>query len=293
MENEPDEMPSRLNDLIEMAYALDGAEREQVDVIVALAADLVQQFLFIVLLPSDSVGRRLVVKVSVIEELNDEFPDWAFSPEGRSMDLPLQLVDSAASAHFEFRAPVGLRVASVQLLNERQEVFEPPGPSICEGKTAHLTGLERLVAETGADIRARVELEPVADGFVRQTAWSTTFVAVLFGLAALASSHITNTVVAGRGGSLAATALAVPALFLTVQFRRPEHAWVARALFVPRLLNIATAGMLYAAALFIVTASQTSTTIEPAMWVLFVVQLLPTGLAVFLLRSLSAPSSTV
>lgn len=293
MEDDPLQMGARVNALTAVAAELDAGERAEAEAVLALASDLVQQFLFAVLLPVDYVGQRVVVKVSVTEEVSGGFPDWAFSRNGRSMDLPLLLSDSASSAHFEFRSPIGLRVASVRLLDGLGDELPPPGPSILAGRTAHLTGLERLAANNGTEVRARVELEPVADGFVRQTAWATAFVALLFLLGALHVGQLGDALQANRSGSVAAAALAVPALFLSVQSRRPEHSWVARALFVPRLLNIVTAGLLYAAALYIVTAGQNEQALEPVMWTLFALQLIPTGLAIALLRVVSVEPPTV
>lgn len=208
------------------------------------------------------------------------------------MDLPLALAESATSAHFEFRAPLGLRVASVTLLDGLNEELEPAGPSIRSGKTAHLTGLEQLPSESN-DVRARVELEPVADGFVRQTAWATTFVALLLLAGASTIDQLRNALEANRGGSVAAAALAVPALFLSVQSRRPEHSWVARALFVPRLLNIVTAAALYATAIYLVTVAAEDEALGTVMWVLFGIQLVPTILAIALLRVVSAEPTSV
>jgi hypothetical protein len=293
MEDDPLKMPLQLAALAAIATPLQAPSQAEADAVVALASDLVQQFLFAVLLPVEYVGQRVIVKVSVTEEVSGGFPDWAFSKDGRSMDLPLLLADSATSAHFEFRAPMGLRVASVRLLDGMGEEFQPPGPSIREGKTAHLTGLERLPADNADEVRARVELEPVADGFVRQTAWATGFVAVLFLLGAWHVEQLQGALMANRSGSVAGAALAVPALFLSVQARRPEHSWVARALFVPRLLNIVTAGLLYAAALYIVTANANEPRLGPVMWTLVGIQLVPTALAVALLRVVSVEPPTV
>jgi hypothetical protein len=272
MENNPTEMQDRLDELEGAVETLSDLDPNQVAAVLALAADLVQQFLFVVLLPKEYVGTRVVIKVSVIEEVAGRFPDWAFSREGRSMDVPLSLLDSASSAHFEFRAPLGLRVSSVQLLDELDAEAPPPGPAIAAGRTVHFTGLENLAPTSGTSIRARIELEPVADGFVRQTAVATGFVAVLLLLGSLQVEYLRTALEANRGGSVAAAALAVPALFLSVQARAPEHAWVARALFVPRLLNIATAILLYAAAVYLVTVKADAPSLEPVMWVFFAAQ---------------------
>jgi hypothetical protein len=293
MENDPHQMPGRVEILTAAVNAQPAQDPQQREAVLALASDLAQQFLFAVLLPREYVGTRTVLKVSVTEDVTGAFPDWAFSRDGRSMDLPLSLAESASSAHFEFRAPLGLRVASVRLLDARDEELDAPGPSITMGRTVHLTGLEQLASPVDTAIRARVELEPVADGFVRQTSWATAFVAALLLVGAGQVDLLADALAANRGGSVAAAALAVPALFLSVQSRRPEHSWVARALFVPRLINIATAAVLYCAAIYLVTVSPDDPHLDTVMWVFFAVQVVPAVIATALLRVVSAQAPTV
>jgi hypothetical protein len=293
MERDPLEMGNRMGNLAEVTARLRTRDPDQVDAVLALASDLTQQFLFAVLLPKELVDNRVVIKVAVTEDVDGSFPDWAFARDGRSMDLPLSLVDAAASAHFEFRAPLGLKVASVRLLDDLGEEVSAPGPAVREGRTAHLTGLERLNLENGNRVRARVELEPVADGFVRQTAWATTFVAILLFAGAWNVDQLRTALLANRAGSVAAAALAVPALFLSVQSRRPEHSWVARALFVPRLLNIATATLLYVAAVYLVVVQPETSSVRSALWILFGLQVVLAAVAIVLLRVVSVETSTV
>lgn len=292
-EDETTQMKARVTALNAAMAPLDTPDPQQVDAVLSLAADLTRHFLFAVLLPEECIDKRVIVKVSVAEHITGEFPDWAFSKEGRSMDLPLAMLDSAESAHFEFRAPLGLRVASVALLDEMGEEFDPPGPSIRAGRTAHLTGLQGLTSESGTPISARVELEPVADGLVGQTARATAFVAILMFVGAMGVGHVQDALAANRGGSVAAAALAVPALFLSLQARRPEHAWVARALFVPRLLNYVTAVLLYSAAIYLVMTRPETDSLAMVMWLFFVVQLVPTLIAIALFRVVSADPSTL
>lgn len=287
-EDDTMDMPTRIDALAAAMDAEDSHNDAQVEAVLSLAADLTQQFMFAVLLPTESAGKRSVVKVSVTEDVSPGFPDWAFSKEGRSMYLPLTLTDAAASANFEFRAPLGLRVASVALLDEHGEQVTPAGPSINTGRTAHLTGLQSQTPTVGATVQARVELEPVADGLVLQTAGATLFVTMLMFVAAWQDDRLQTALTGNRGGSVVAVALAVPALFLSIQARRPEHAWVARALFVPRLLNIVTAVVLYAAAIYLITVNPDDSALPSVMWVFFAAQLVPTGLAVALHRVVSA-----
>lgn len=293
MERNPDWMQRRHNELEAAAHSIEANAPDHVEAVLALAFDLINQFLFAVLVPSKYVGTRIVIKIAVTEDVTGRFADWAFSRAGRSTDLPLSLTDAAASAHFEFRAPLGLRVANVDLLDDRDETLNPPGPSITAGGTAHLTGLEQLASASGGGVRARVELEPVADGFVRQTALATAFVILFLVVGALRDEQLRDALAANRGGAVAAAALAVPALFLSIQARPPEHAWVARALFVPRLLNVVTAVVLYVAAIYLVTVRADDPALSTMLWVFVGAQVLPTAFAWTLLYIVSAPSPTV
>lgn len=284
-EDDPDEMDNRIQEVRSALPPTQPDVVDQVEVVLALLDDLVRQFLFIVLLPASYVDQRVVVKIAVGEEVTDGPIDWAFSAAGRSLDFSIQLQGSAASAHFEFRAPPGLRVASVTLLDDMLNPLPCPGPAIEAGHTAHLTGLER-VQGAGGGVRARVELEPVPEGFIRQTAWATSLVLLLLFVGAIGVDRLEAALENNRGGSMAAAALAVPALFLSLESRRPEHAAVARALFVPRLLNVVSALVLYALAVYLVTA-RLGTDLASAMWTGFGIQAAVTLVAWTLERNLS------
>jgi hypothetical protein len=144
MEREPDRIVERVQALREEVEGLTDESGDEVEAVLALADDLAHHFLFAVLVPEDAAGRRVVVKVSMAEEIDDRARDWAFKADARSMDISLRAEGASGSGHLEFRAPLGLRVASVKLLDRLDEPLEPAGPSIDRGHTAHLTGLERV-----------------------------------------------------------------------------------------------------------------------------------------------------
>jgi hypothetical protein len=140
---------------------------------------------------------------------------------------------------------------------------------------------------------ARVELEPVDHGLVRQTAWATAFVAVLLALATWRADVVVEAIDANRGGPLAAAALAVPALFLSVQARAPEHVRVARALFVPRALNVVSALVLYTSAVMLILDGAGLAPVSVVLAVGCAVEVLVAGVALTLLRNVSEQPPTV
>lgn len=290
-EQNPDDMASRV-DAIRAAFTARGGPegRTELEVLLALAHDLTRQFLFAVVLPVGVVGQRTIVKI----EFGEDFVsarDYGFTRQGRTVTSELQLEGSAASAHFELQAPAGLRIAGVRITDSVFEDLSFSGPALVSGSTAHLTELQEVYSPLGA-VLASVELEPVPDGLTRQTALASGFVACLLFGGALGRNWVNEAVTHNRSGSLAAAALAVPALFLTLQSRRPEHAATARALSVPRALNFATAVILYVAAVYLVVSASTG----PATSVLWLAAVLQTGvaaLAIAFQRDLSDPASTV
>ena len=99
-----------------------------------------------------------------------------------------------------------------------------------------------------------IYLDPVRAGLVRQTAWATTLVALLFSGAWILDDRVMALMNQKQQGTLATAALAVPALFLSLQARRHHHVAVARALFPPSAANLASAMLLYVAALAVLVA---------------------------------------
>jgi hypothetical protein len=250
--------------------------------------------MFAVLLPAESKARRTIVKVVVVEDIDrDGDPSTAkvdrlnpFTREARSVVVPLYVADSAASVHYEFRAPSGVVISDVVLRDEGGTQIENDAPSITNGFTAHLTGLEAR-PPSGYVVAVTVYLDPVRDGLVRQTAWATTLVALVFGAAWLFDDRILTLMDQKQQGSLATAALAVPALFLSLQARRPQHVAVARALFPPRAANLASAMLLYVAALVVLVAPARGESVTHLIEGLFITQTVVALYSIWFCRSLS------
>lgn len=255
-EDDPDKAASRAADL---RSALPPAPSDRVldqEVVLGLLEDLITNFMFAVLLPSESIAVRTIVKVVCTEDIDrdrdlstirvDRFNP--FARENRSVTVPLYVAESAASVHYEFRAPSGVVISDVVLRDDDANQIESDSPSITSGFTAHLTGLEAR-PPSGDRVAVTIYLDPVRDGLVRQTAWATSLVTLLFLCAWLLDERILKLMYQNQQGLLATATLAVPALFLSLQARRPEHVAVARALLPPRAANYVSAMLLYIAAL--------------------------------------------
>lgn len=247
------------------------------EVILALAGDLSRQFMFALLAPEQHVGRRSIVKISFGEVLPVAFRDWVLNGEGRAFDTQLHTEDAAESVHFEFQAPSGLKVTDTRIFDTRRRPLEIPAPSILQGHTVHLTGLDARVAdpddedEGGGPLTAAISLAPTRDGLVRQTALAAAVVWFALLACALNTDRIASLVAANRVGTIAAVVLAAPALFLTLQARPPEHAAVARALFAQRALNLVMAIVLYAAAVGLVLVPASPDAVATLLWPLLTV----------------------
>ena len=276
-----------------------GAAREDDQkLVLGLLTSLATRFMFIVLIPAGCLGKRVNVKVTVTEDiLRDREPSTprldSFNPFtriARSIQVPLYVSGSAASVHYEFRAPPGTVVADVMLHGEGGQELLTGAPCITRGFTAHLTGLESP-PPVGEELTAMVYLDPVKAGIVRQTVWTTLLVAAIFiGLVVACDHGLVEAMKAGRRDSLAAAALALPALFLTLQARRAEHAAVAHAFFVPRFANFASALLLYGVAVGILLMPAA---LVPVLVLLVIAAVLQTAILMTVIvfyTSLSDPS---
>jgi hypothetical protein len=202
------------------------------------------------------------------------------------VSVPLYVAESAASVHYEFRAPSGVVISDVVLRDDDDNQIESDAPSITNGFTAHLTGLEAH-PPSGDRVAVTIYLDPVRDGLVRQTAWATTLVALLFGCAWLLDARILKLMYQNQQGLLATASLAVPALFLSLQARRPEHVAVARALLPPRAANYASAMLLYIAALAVLVTPSGGQSVTRWIGGLAITQALVAMYSLWFYRSLS------
>lgn len=293
-EDNPDKAASRGAALRSVLPLAPSGRAQDQEVVLGLLEDLITNFMFAVLLPTESTALRTMVKVVVAEDIDrDRDPSTAkvdrfnpFAREARSVSVPLYVAESAASVHYEFRAPSGVVISDIVLRDEDDTQIESDAPSITNGFTAHLTGLE-AGPPSGDRVAVTIYLDPVRDGLVRQTAWATTLVAFLFGGAWLLDDRILTLINQKQQGSLATVALAVPALFLSLQARRPEHAAVARALFPPRAANLASAMLLYGAALAVLVNPSGGESVTHWVGGLTIAQALVAMYSIWFYRSLS------
>jgi len=293
-EDDPDEAASRADALRSvLPLAPSGRVLDQ-EVVLGLLEDLITNFMFAVLLPRESIAVRTMVKVVCTEDIDrDRDPSTAkvdrfnpFAREARSVSVPLYVAESAASVHYEFRAPSGVVISDVVLRDDDDNQIESDAPSITNGFTAHLTGLEAH-PPSGDRVAVTIYLDPVRDGLVRQTAWATTLVALLFGCAWLLDARILKLMYQNQQGLLATASLAVPALFLSLQARRPEHVAVARALLPPRAANYASAMLLYIAALAVLVTPSGGQSVTRWIGGLAITQALVAMYSLWFYRSLS------
>ena len=293
-EDDPDEAVSRADALRSVLPLAPSGRVQDQEVVLGLLEDLITNFMFAVLLPRESIAVRTMVKVVCTEDIGrDRDPSTAkadrfnpFAREARSVSVPLYVSESAASVHYEFRAPSGVVISDVVLRDDDDNQIETDAPSITNGFTAHLTGLEAR-PPSGDRVAVTIYLDPVRDGLVRQTAWATTLVALLFGCAWLLDARILKLMYQNQQGLLATAALAVPALFLSLQARRPEHVAVARALLPPRAANYASAMLLYIAALAVLVTPSGGQSVTRWIGGLAITQTLVAMYSLWFYRSLS------
>jgi hypothetical protein len=274
--NDAEQTESRLAAFSRLLPPSEAAGANQGALVTALVEDLASQFVFAVLLPGDLAGRRVTVKVAVTEDVTavaDGQDDWLnpFGADARTLLVPLYVAGAAASVHYEFRCPPGLTVSQSTLYDGTDDVLLAPGPAQQTGFTVHFTGLEAGPARHDK-VTVALRLDPIRDGAVRQTAWAVGLVAAMFGLAYWQADRITALMWVRQQGAIATAALAVPALFLTLQSRRPEHAAEARALLPARAANMASASLLYAAAVAVLFIAADPSTVSRLFLGLGIVQ---------------------
>lgn len=212
----------------------------------ALTESLADNFLFVVEMPEDVLGRRSLVKMNYDGALTGRaIPDitgrYVATVTGTGWP-------GAASWHLEVHAPDGLVVEKL-----RYEAWDPDGLELLDsgsskntGPTAHVSG-DSLSSE--AQSEARVELAPDSKGLVNQTLTAAVFSWVVLMIMTLNAKALGEVIAeADRASALAGVTLAIPAVVVAWMARGPEHDLVSRLLILPRLTAALTAlGLLVAA----------------------------------------------
>lgn len=218
--------------------------------LLALAYDLLSQFLLVVELPREIVGRRTLVKMSHESELGDRerYPMLATRHTTFFFGAPWQ---SVGSWHMELQAPQGLAVKqlSAHSWDADEDADKPRELSVSgpTGTTAHISGA--TTTGEGALNWAQLEVRPARAGLVNQTLVGTIMATLLLCAGVAWPGELFAAVEdPNRGSAVAAVMLAIPAVLITQLSRGAEHGLVSRLLLLPRLLNFLTALLLLSAA---------------------------------------------
>jgi hypothetical protein len=221
------------------------ADPESRAVVARMVKGFLDQFLLVVEVEADLVGKRTVVKFSYDRSL--PIPDLGNRVGIIEFDLPD--AGLAQSQHIEFAAPAGLvvRRLSVQETAGDEYVGDPREdvPAKPRG-TAHVAFAP---SENYSGAEVSVELVPAASGVFTFTVVGV-LVVLLFAGAAAAEKFFGAPILSPRFTvpSQAVSLLLVgPALFLSWMARAPEHRALGVMLLPLRLLLISCAGVLLTA----------------------------------------------
>lgn len=212
----------------------------------ALAEELADNFILVVELAEDVVGRRALVKMTYDDELGGAAARALRA--GYATTVKGEAWSGAASWHLEVHAPEGLAVDDLSYESWDSTTLDllDFDETTVTGHTAHITGSR---VPSGARTDARLVIRPARVGLVNQTLVATWLAWALVTLGCLTTRSLVPVLMdADRAGSLAGVTLAVPAFLVALMARSQEHELASRVLLVPRMLNAATAAVLLAGA---------------------------------------------
>jgi hypothetical protein len=219
---------------------------DQMQLLRAFAESLADNFLLVVEMPNEIVGRRSLVKLN---------HDGALA--GRAIPgvtgryvatVPGTDWSGARSWHLEVQAPDGLIVE-----NLRFESWDPEGLGLLDVGSSDETGATGHIAggplDSEAVSEARVMLAPDPAGLVNQSLVAAFLGWLLLMVMTLSAESLAVLTANGdRAGAIAGVTLALPAIVVAWLARGAEHELVSRLLILPRLVSALTALVLLLAA---------------------------------------------
>ncbi len=247
----------------------------------AVAETLADNFLFVVEVPVDTVGRRSLIKINY-DDSRDLTPGrGSFFAAEEVVSIDGQGWSEAASWHLEVHAPAGLVVErlwfesweadSLDVVDFQEDQRSP--------STAHVTSTHlRRDLETSA----RAVLRPARPGLLNQVTVGAGIALLLLFLARMNSERLSELILAsGQGSALAALAFSLPAFFLALLARSSEHELVSRVLAGPRLAALLSGAELWSAGVCFVLRTSSEALTE-CLSVLTVTQLAILGWLLFI-----------
>jgi hypothetical protein len=220
-------------------------------VLLALAEDLAGNFILVVELPTSAAGTRSLVKLKHEGDIG-ESPGHSRLSTVHQTFFDGAAWSSTASWHVEVHAPPGLAIHALvaQTWDADQADIKTVASSPVAGHTAHVSGPTTVL---GSLSWAILELRPARAGLVNQVLLAAAAAWLLLTAGCLWASPLYETAKdPNRASAVAAVMLAVPALLIALVSRGYEHGLVSRLLLLPRLVNLAIAGVLLGTAAAVV-----------------------------------------
>lgn len=230
--------------LIREALALAGRTTEGTP-LMALAEDLALNFILIVELPAETAGTRSLVKMQYEGDVNGDGETANAFRTVHSAWFDGAAWSSTRSWHVEVHAPPGLAICALKASRwdaDDDDDIKTLGASPVLGHTAHVAG---KTTPLGSLSWFEFELRPARAGLVNQTAFGALFTGLLLLAGVLFDGPLYDAIKdPNRASAVVAVMLAVPAFLIALLSRGQEHGLVSRLLLLPRIVNLAVAGVL-------------------------------------------------